>query len=225
MRNPDDYQSAAVEVAAKLLNERQVLQEDIERTDKYFQELQDKAKAKADKINSYKDKAADFFEPIIKPGTDVSPRKWLNILLLILGIDYLWTFYNAIRGFIFRLKCSYCGFDITDIFTLVNLIYIAVVFYLLLKKKRWGWILLFADNLFSFIARLSESYIFFKYQEIHRGDTGSFLLSIIIKAAFVFFLWRKAISDFFGVTAKTKKETVIVVTIIALVFVGIMQLV
>lgn len=68
IRNPTDYQAAAVEVATNLLTERQVLQEDVERTDKYFQELEDKAKAKADRANSYKDKAVDFLNQLSNPG-------------------------------------------------------------------------------------------------------------------------------------------------------------
>jgi hypothetical protein len=92
----------------------------------------------------------------------------------------------------------------------VNLIYIPLILYLLYKKKRWGWILLFADNLIALILSLGESYFFFKYQAFHHGSTTSFLFFILVRAAFVFFLWRKPIADFFGVADKIKKDIAMV---------------
>lgn len=223
LRRPSEYQIAAVDAAKHILNKRNISQEDIEQVDAYFNEIDTIAKLKTDIINAYKDKANDFLEPILNPSADVKPVKWLNILLVFIGLDYIWTFYNSIKAFFLFSNCSGCTFDITMVLTLVSLIYVPVVFYLLYKRKRWGWILLFADNLFTFIARLSQSYIFFKYQEFHRGDTSTFILSILIKAAFVFFLCRVSISNFFSVTHKTKKDTVIVTTVIA-VLLGTMQL-
>lgn len=224
VRRPNDYQTAAVDAATLILKEREISQTDIQQIDTYFGELDTKAKLKTDKINSYKDKATDFLEPVLNPSADVKPAKWLNIFLVFIALDYLWTFYNSIKAFALFSNCYGCTFDITMALSLVSLVYVPVVFYLLYKRKRWGWILLFADNLFTFIARLSQSYLFFKFQEIHRGDTSAFIISILIKAAFVFFLWRVTISDFFGVTHKTKKDTAIAATVIAVFFVGTMQL-
>ena len=54
---------------------------------------------------------------------------------------------------------------------------------------------------------LGQSYFFFKYRWVHHGSITNFLSALLISAAFVYFLWRNDISAFFGVTAKTKKET------------------
>jgi hypothetical protein len=223
VRQPTKYQTDAVEAATSILNEREVSETDIQQVDTYFNEIEAKAKLKNDKINSYKEKAADFLQPIIKPGPEVKPAKWLNILLLFIGLEYAWTFYNSIKRFVYFSRCDGCTFDITMVLPIVNLIYIPVIFFLLYKKKRWGWILLFADNLFTLISRLFQSYIFFKFQAYHNGDTTTFIFFILVKAAFVFFLWRLPISDFFGVTDNAKKDTAIITTVIAILFFTAMQ--
>jgi hypothetical protein len=219
-----DYQPAAVNAAKKILSEREITSADTELVHNYFQELADKEKARTDKLNAYKDKAVDFFEPVLNPGTEVKPSKWLNILLLLIAIDYIRTFYLCIKVLVLFFRCKDCAFDFMMVPTLILVFYVPLVFYLLYKRKRWGWILLFADNLFSFIAGLGQVYFFFKYQEFHRGDSNSFFLPIIIRFGFVFFLWRTIIADFFGITRKTKNDTALVVTILAILFMGAVQL-
>ncbi len=206
-----DYQPGAVEAARTLLAQRQISQHELEEADSLVNEEEKQAKAFSNKINTYKEKAADFFEPIINPGTEVKPVKWLNILLLFLGLQYVWIFYDIIKSLLHFLKCRYCSFDFTMFMLLINLIYIPLIFYLLYKKRKWGWILLFADNLFVLIIRLGETYTFFKYQEFHQGSSSEFLFFILVRAAFVFFLWRRSIADFFGVSDKVKKDTAMVV--------------
>jgi hypothetical protein len=218
VRKLNEYQPEAVEAATSLLKEREISETDIQQVDAYFNEIEAKAKLKSEKLNSYTEKAADFLQPIIKPGPEVKPAKWLNILLLFIGLDYAWTFYNSIKRFVYFSRCDDCTFDVTMVLILVTLVYVPVIFFLLFKKNRWGWILLFADNLFALISRLFQSYIFFKYQAYHNGDTTTFIFSILIKAAFVFFLWRLPISEFFGVTENSKKDTAIITTVISILF-------
>jgi hypothetical protein len=245
VRRPTEYQVAAVDTATQILSEREVTQLDLEQVDKYFNEINTETKRKTDKINSYKEKTADFFEPVVNPTTEVKPEKWLNILLLFIGLQYSWTLYINISDFVNFIKyvidCKTYGFDSTTetvsywtcfsnqfnpliFFQILTLIYVPIIFYLLFKRRRWGWILLFADNLFGLISTLSQSYIFFKYQQYHHGDTVSFFTQILIKGLFVFFLWRTYISDFFGITRETKKKAAIVTTIITLLFILSIQL-
>lgn len=245
VRRPTEYQVAAVEVATQILNAREVTQSDVEQVDNYFDEIDTETKRKTDKINSYKEKTADFFEPVLKPTSEVKPEKWLNILLLVIGLQYLWTLYinisDLVRFVKFVVDCKSYGFDNSTepvsywtcfssrfdplvFFQIVTLIYIPIIFYLLFKRKRWGWILLFADTLFGLISLISQSYIFFKYQQYHQGDTVSFFTQIIIKGLFVFFLWRNYISDFFNVTREIKKKTAIVTTIVTVLFILSIQL-
>ena len=245
VRRPSEYQVAAVDAATQILSEREVTQSDIDQVDIHFDEIDTETKRKTDKINSYKEKTADFFQPVLKPTSEVKPEKWLNILLLVIGLQYLWTLYinvsDLLRFVKFVIDCKSYGFDNSTetvsywtcfsnrfdplvFFQIVTLIYVPIIFYLLFKRKRWGWILLFADTLFGLISLISQSYIFFKYQQYHQGDTVSFFTQIIIKGLFVFFLWRNNISNFFNVTMEIKRKTAIVTMIVTVLFILSIQL-
>lgn len=225
VKRPADYQPAAVEVATQILKERQITPEEIQFVDQYFQDIESSKRAKKEKLDSLRNKATDFLEPVLHPNEKVEPNKWVNILLLVISIQYAWTLFTSIKGLINFFQCTYCTLDITYFAAILTLLYVPLIFFLLFKKRRWGWILLFADNLFSLISRASQSYIFFKYQSIHQGDTTSFLLPIMIKLAFVFFLWRDTISSYFGVTLETKKKTALITTGGTLLFILIMNLI
>lgn len=86
VRQPTEYQTEAVDAATSILKERAISETDKQQVDTYFNKIEAKAKLKSDKLNSYKEKAADFLQPIIKPGPEVKPAKWLNILLLFIGL-------------------------------------------------------------------------------------------------------------------------------------------
>lgn len=210
IKRPDDYQPAAVTVATQLLSERQVTSEEVHLIDKYFQEIDNSAKDKSEKIDKVKTKVSDFLEPVLQPSKKVEPDKWINILLLVIALQYLWSLFQIAKHVISFLQCDFCSIDITLIAALLTSIYVPLIFYLLFKRRRWGWILLFADNLFSVVSRVSQSYLFFKYQSIHHGDITSFLLPILVKTAFVFFLWRDSIANHFRVSDATKKKTALV---------------
>lgn len=240
LKQPNNYQAAAVDAAMQILKERQVSETEFLQADEYFQDIQAKEQIKKNKINFYKEKAADFLEPVLKPTTEVKPHKWINILLLVITLQYIWTlFINgkhliSFIGFVIDCKhngfdssnepitywqCVLSSFDITIFFEFISIIYVPIICYLLYKRRRWGWILLFADNLFVFISLLGQSYIFFKYQQIHHGDTFSYLIQLIVRCAFGFFLWRDVVANYFGVMNETKRKTVIITVIVSLLFI------
>ena len=97
VRRPSEYQVAAVDGATQILSEREITQSDIDQVDNYFDEIDTETKRKTDKINSYKEKATDFFQPVFEPTSEVKPEKWLNILLLVIGLKCLWTLYQRQR--------------------------------------------------------------------------------------------------------------------------------
>jgi hypothetical protein len=219
VRQPANYQLAAVAAAEEILRERQVSAEDISVVDQYFLDIENSEKGKKEKIEALKNKVTDLLEPVLQPGEKIEPNKWLNILLLIIAVQYAWTLFNTTWRLIQFLQCNYCSFDITIIAALLTLMYVPFIFFLLFKRRRWGWILLFADNLFTLISLISQSYIFFKYQSIHHGNITSYLLPILIRAAFASFLWRDSIANHFGVIHETKKRTALITTAGTLLFI------
>lgn len=222
VRQPANYQPAAITAAEDILREREISVEDISVADQYFLDLENAEKNKQEKINGLKNKVSDFLEPVLQPGEKVEPDKWRNIFLLIIAVQYAWTLFNTAGRLIRFFQCNHCSVDVIIILELLTLIYVPFIFYLLLKRRRWGWILLFADNLFILISSISQSYVFFKYQNVHQGDATSYLLSILIRVAFVSFLWRKSIADHFEVSVETKKKTALITTAGTLLFILIM---
>jgi predicted DNA-binding protein len=218
VKRPNDYQTAAVEAANEILKDRQISEADILEVEEFYLAIDTKRQIKKEKIHAYKEKTTDFLEPVLRPGTEIAPGKWINILLVIIGLQYLWFCYNAGRQFIAFLKCDTCPFDISYFIDLVSLLYIPVIFFLLFKRRTWGWILLFADNLFTLIGQLSQSYLYFKYWDPGGNDIASFFLPIIIKAIFAYFLWRSDISGYFNVTTQTKQKSAFITVIAALIF-------
>jgi hypothetical protein len=218
VRQPANFQPAAVKAAEDILSDRQISQEEISAADQHILDIENSEKNKKEKIDELKHKVADFLEPVIRPNEKVEPDKWVNILLLVIGLQYAWTIFKTVKGLIAYFKCTYCSFDIIIAISLISLIYIPVIFYLLLKRRRWGWIILFAENLFIVISSVYQSYTFFKYQYIHNGDTTSYLVQILIRAAFVSFLWRNSITEHFGVSKETKKKTAQIITGATLLF-------
>lgn len=223
-KRPGDYQPAAVEAATQLLDQRQITPGEIQFVDQYLQDIENSIKNKKDKIDAFKNKATDFLQPVLRPNEEIEPNKWVNILILVIGIQYTWSLFETAKGLIRFLQCEYCRSDIFIYAEILTLLYVPIIFLLLFKRKRWGWILLFADNLFSIIERVSESYLFFKHQGILHEETTYFLFPILIRILFAFFLWRQAISDHFNVTSEIKRKTAIITTIGSLLFIFITYL-
>lgn len=219
IKRPNEYQQAAVTIAIQILNERVVTPEEIEQADQYYQGIENDVKAKNEKIDGYKNKATGFFEPVLQPSEKVEPDKWLNILLFFTALQYGWLLFNAAKRLIRFWHVPGHGLDMYFFLDVLDFLYIPVMFFLLYKRKRWGWILLFAGNLMVFLSGLSQSYIFFKYQFIHHGNTSSFLFPIIVSTIFIIFLWQKNITNYFNVTNKVKKITAAIVTTMSIILI------
>ena len=220
VNQPGDYQPAAIEAATLILKERQVSQQDVQAVTEHFETIALQKHARSEKITSYKNKVADFLEAILRPGTEVNSVKWINIILVILPIQFIWQAFAAWEQ-IYRLF-SHGGHEFDYLMCLIQviqLVFIAIVFYLLLKKKRWGWILLFVDNFGSLIYGLYNLISYSGYDYLYFGNSlDSLIIGLLIKSLIVVFLWRKDISDYFQVSAKAKRNTVLITPLICVLF-------
>jgi len=94
---PDGYEPEAVEAASRRLSERERTPEDQAAVQEFYEEKDREVRQKAEKIDHLKEQAADLLQPIIKPGPNISPRKWLNIFLIVLGLQYSWMLVQALQ--------------------------------------------------------------------------------------------------------------------------------
>lgn len=218
---PGNYQPQAVEAAGRILQERNVTVEETEEAAQYFGEVQ----AKEEKMMAYKEKAKDFLQPVIQPEATIQPGKWLNILLLLVLLDYLWVLYDAVRDLVLFLRCESCEFDpVFFLLSLLGILYIPFIFFLLWKRKRWGWILLFADGGIAVVSRLSSMLLLFKYNSIYGVSITTTIITILIRTGFLIFLWRKEIADYFSVSGKVKQRVLIFLVVISTIALGISSL-
>jgi hypothetical protein len=207
IKQPGDYQPAAVDAATLILSQRQISQEDVEAVEGIFETEASQKQLRIEKFNSYKSKAADFFEAILLPGTEVKVVKWLNIIFIVIAFQCLWQVYTTYQSLRTLFKYDAYVYDyLITLPSVVQLFYLPFLLYLLVKKKRWGWILLFVDTLGSVILMLYSvlSYSESQYFVIDTPDMQ--IISIVIKTLLIFFLWRKDISDHFQVTESTKRK-------------------
>lgn len=223
IKQPNKFQAEAVDAAAHLLESRTVSAEDMQELNGYFENIETKEQEKAAKINAYKDKANDFLEPIIKPSKDLKVNKWLNLFLVLLLLQYAWSLYQSITTIVAYIACTSCEPDLSILFVYASIFYIPLIIYLLYKRRTWGWILIFAETLISLIFGCSNIYFYFKYPYFTTDTLGFLLFNLFIRAGFVFFLWQFPVTALFRVRRKTKKDTLLVTIVLAILYLGVMM--
>lgn len=224
VHRPSDYAPEAVALAERILEGRAVSDEERYAVAQHYARIGADARSRREARAALREQAADFFEPLLRPGERVEPRKWLNLLLLVLGLQFAWEAYRATYGFLQLLRCPGCTIGPADFLPLLEVVYLLFAFYGLLRRRRWGWMLLFADNGFDALSSLSQSYIFLRYRFVFGGSWVSFLTPIVLRALFAAFLWRPAIAGYFGVSERQKKRTALFTVVGTLVVIGLLFL-
>ena len=214
VHRPDDYQPEAVETARQILTSRVISANEKEEVELFYEERALEQELRKEKIVSYNRKVSEFLEPILKPGDHVSPKKWLPIFLVLVVIQFVYMF---VRTIIVIMKYIDRGIPMDGqlLISLMGLVYIPILFMLLYRRKRWGWILLLGDNLFSVVMLLSQSYFIFKYQEYDPDGPVLFLWQMSMRSVFIWFLWRTEIADYFNIEDESKIRIAAIIAVIA----------
>jgi hypothetical protein len=206
LEQPKLYQQAAIDAAREELLERGIAPDEVESV---RQKLEQEAAVKARRAytREVRTKAVfDFLGPVSRPREAVTPVKWLRIFLLVVAIEYVWSLVMVVRGIIVTIQINDYRIGAFDaIYLAGQLCYPPLVFYLLLRRRCWGWILLFGECIFIGLTQISQTDAFIAYQSATGADASRFLLPILIRVAFAAFLWRQDISGFFSIAKKTKR--------------------
>ncbi|AWO01843.1 hypothetical protein DLD77_09105 [Chitinophaga alhagiae] len=214
---PDAYQPQAVEAAVRLLEGRRVSDAEIDEASAYVEAERQKKQVRKEKAAAYKEKAKDLLEPMIQPGAAVRPDKWLYIFLFVLGLQYVWTLYYSLPAFGRFLQCGNCPGDVvTYVDYMFKFAYIPVLFYLLLKRNRWGWILVTAGCVAAVAFRLGLVTTFVRTDTLRFANLPALATSGLLNVAYVAYLLKKRTIAYFGVSAVVVKYTVWCVAITAL---------
>jgi hypothetical protein len=221
IKQSEEFELDAVKAAREIIATRNITESDIREMNENFGNIQKGEDENQEKVKLLSQKVNNFFEPILQPRKEFNPNKWLNLILLVIAITYLWLLYQTIKYFIDFSQCASCTFDISLVANLATLLYTPFIFYFILKKSKWGWIFLFGDVTFCLLSILSQSYLFFKFQSIHQGNTAEFIWSFVWRLALLTFLLRPDVASLFNISHPKRKKYAIVISIASIVIIGV----
>lgn len=215
VNQPDAYQSEAVAAANRILKNRVINQTELNTVLEEIEISKTNEKNTIDRFGQIAEKIANPFIPVSKETNEMVPQKWVNLLLLLLGLQIFWKIFSVVTLKLKVLSCSYCYpstySEITDALLIA---YMVLTFVLLYKRKRWGWILIFADTLIGVLNwfYMLFSYVVSEYDLIRPAAPNMF--SLIVMAGLLFVMWKSVITDIFNVTTQIKSRTAIIAIII-----------
>ncbi|MRG47298.1 hypothetical protein GFS24_19405 [Chitinophaga sp. SYP-B3965] len=182
VQQPDAYQPEAVEAASGILKERGV-------TDKpQVLELKEQTTHLLDSF--------DVTE-------ETKPPNLLILFLITVGMEYLWMVYNTVIVFRESMPLYFI------LLKSIDLAFTPFVFYLLWKRKSWGWILIFISTAITAVTRLIQLDLIFQYVGLDTVQGLTYIAITFLKIAFAWYLWRKEIREFFHVSKEVKFWTAV----------------
>lgn len=244
LKQPGNYQPAAVEAATLILQQRQVSEQEAVAVNDHLTQIAQQEQSRKEKsrllenrlkefarsyITRLQRNLVSFVEPYMKPDARVRPAKWLDILLIVMAIQYAWLLVGLFQRMVVvryfpGSEFFHYRFSIIMIFDFIYLLIMPVVFFLLLERKRWGWILLFAYYLSALLIQFPKIVSIFDDMDAI-GAYNLYFISLLLKVLLVIFLWRKEITDLLNVPDKTKQYTAVLTVIGVPILIGIIYVI
>lgn len=215
---PGHYQADAIAAAERLLHERNVSREERDGADLLLREEEAEKMARSQQREIYKEQIADIVLPVMQPTPSLQPARWFKSFLFVFGVYYIICFYLFIKNQIYFLQCERCEFGGQVVLNFIGVTYLSVTFFLLLKNKRWAWIMMMAANIADILMGAYRIYVLYKYKDVIHVSVSEKVFTFAFPIAIVLFLWRPVISDYFGVTGTTKRRTLQLGILFGLVF-------
>lgn len=231
IKQPDTHQADAINAAKQILAERNVSEEEIEAVDIELYHKETEKEIRAETAAALREEISKRVEHFVNPlnhsNKKLSIRYWLWAFIIIQIGLYLW----ALPGYIRYLKFSihFDGSFLELLFIVLyfaQFIYTPLFCYLLIKRKKAGWMLFLFNVIFSIFAGIISI-----SQQINNRDLYSelfnynswydvpiYLLGIAYNVFAMFFLLRTDVQLFFNISDEVKKSTIILSLLITLAF-------
>jgi hypothetical protein len=192
LKNPQDYQPAALEAVNRVIAERGLTKEGLEQVDM--------ESVAAEEV------VADGKQDLLAPHwEETKPPTWVTVVLVVVALQFAWTFFTSFYWFYQVFSVGAFRLRYLPYFLLMT--YIPVTGYLLLKKNSWGWILLFSVSLFSLVTYIGAILSMTWYSHFYVEQLYIPLGWIVFNAALLICLWKPAMHFYFGIAAPVKKRT------------------
>lgn len=218
INQPKKYQKKAVETAKHILAERHISEEEKEKALNSLNVITTREKIAKSNTRQIQKKWGNVLRMIVTPSEELNIEKWLNLSLVLLVVQFLHQAFKLVQDIFDFKSCYNCNYSFLNLIPHLSLIYIPIVFYLLFKGKRWGWILLFADIFIALtMSSISQVLLYSRYRYCKELTSFSFLFTLTLRICLLFFLIKKDVTSFFSISFKTIKNTIILCVILVLV--------
>lgn len=215
--NPSHYQKEAVEAAARILAQREVTAEDLVLANEEIEAQQNWLNREADTVNKLKNKTGNFLTYLLTPTNDLDIKRWVYIVCIVTGIQYLTRIYDAVNFTFYMFQCDSCRFGFPESLYIIDVLLPVFIIVLLLKRNKWGWRLLVFSASLVITSKLQMVIVGWRY---FSGSLVHIAPTLIVNGGMLWFTYKKAVMEYFG-ESRTHYAAAIVAAII---FSGAMML-
>lgn len=138
-----------------------------------------------------KNKLSEFFKPIFHNGEEITPSKWVNSFLFLVGIQFIWFLIEV-----------FASFSLNDTFELalsgIIVIYISMTVFFVIKKHRFGWFLLFFEKGLTGLVGLIYLVILLSSGYYIQEEISEYFWMVVISILFLTYLVKKDVYTFFN---------------------------
>lgn len=211
LHNKEDYQKDAIEAIEKILSERNITVEDKEEVVAFFEEEKHKKEKREQNYKIVKDYFNDIFSAILHPK-EYNESGWIKILVTIIIILILYDLYLLVQSLILSFSFSTFIFNINSIAHLFNIFYFGLALYFSFKKKYYGWVMMLVIFIIQFVSILINIYTICSVNNIYLIASISYstIYSLLIAILILYILNRKDVRNYFLITDKIRKKTIII---------------
>ncbi len=203
-----DFQPQAIEAVENILASRDVTDEDRKAAGFTIWESVDQI-SNSD-YPDHKRVDQDLLDAFNPDEHEQKSSALFNMFLLLGSLYYLRIAYTAVKSLFFAF--SYESFPLYYVlYASVYVLLIPIAFYRLYKRQPFGWYVIFGETLLALISSLI--YIGSSWRSISSASLYNIVLILfpmIIRPAFLYFLWQKKNSEDLGVLPQYKKRTVLI---------------
>jgi hypothetical protein len=203
---PDNYQPTAVRIAFDILATREV--SDDERNSAQCELVEEEAlSAKTSKgLSEVRVKSGDFIRYLFQPSEKFEVKRWVYLLSIALGVQYIWQSVYSIEYLVFFFKCESCNLTMAEALYAFPLIFTPVLLILFLGRKKLGWSLAAFNSLAVVI--IATSLALLQSGSSIPAISVSDVIELILHLCLLRFLMKDDITSYFKVQKRQKSNTI-----------------
>lgn len=210
----DKYQPEAVEAARHILGGREVHDSDYEQVNIF-------KVAQAETTWAGEESLSDFLESVMEEAPDPKVTKVVNIVYIVLTLQYVWMLLSLVKPLDEFQQCEKCiVWSVQFLAMIFPVVYIPVAVFLLLGRKRLGWLLLVGFFMVTTVIQLLNIFFYaYNWRLFSVADypyLAERVIFMLVRVGVVLALYRPAVAAYFKVGERGKRNTLIIAACIGL---------